>query len=266
MPKVFISHSSLDAPLAELLIDLLRDALSLNANDIRCTSVDGYRLSGGAETDKVLRREISDCSVFIGLLSHESIASTYVTFELGARWGIEKHLIPLLSPGLEPSALDGPIKTLNALSCSSASQIHQLIADLATELGTSVGSVAAYQKRIDRIINYNDSSFNQADSQTSGASSTLQLQERADLSDQDVLKIIKRKAAEEHPGDFSTQQYVVRQELNAWNSLKNFNDSEVPKDIIDQVIKQAASEHPDDLSTQLYVVKQQLASWKEMHS
>jgi len=45
---VFISHSRKDVDLATALIDLLRDGLGLRTNQIRCSSVDGYRLPVGS--------------------------------------------------------------------------------------------------------------------------------------------------------------------------------------------------------------------------
>jgi hypothetical protein len=53
--EVFISHSSADAITAEELINLLRTAIpGLRPEVIRCTSVPGYRLEGGAKTDDSL--------------------------------------------------------------------------------------------------------------------------------------------------------------------------------------------------------------------
>ena len=57
--QLFISHSSADVDVAAALIDLLRSALNLPATAIRCTSVDGYRLPGGADTNAQLRREVN---------------------------------------------------------------------------------------------------------------------------------------------------------------------------------------------------------------
>lgn len=58
--KIFISHSSKDVNIAEAVIDLLRGALNMSANQIRCTSVEGYRLPIGADTSEQLREEICD--------------------------------------------------------------------------------------------------------------------------------------------------------------------------------------------------------------
>lgn len=55
--SVFISHSSNDRNFVVLLIHLLRSALNIPAEEIRCTSVDGYRLPAGANAAEQLRRE-----------------------------------------------------------------------------------------------------------------------------------------------------------------------------------------------------------------
>jgi hypothetical protein len=110
--SVFISHSSKDAVLAEALVDLLRSALGLPANEIRCSSVDGYRLPVGVNTENKLREEVNAAKVVIGLVTPSSLASHYVMFELGARWGAGLFLAPLLA-GVTPSDLSGPLALLS---------------------------------------------------------------------------------------------------------------------------------------------------------
>jgi hypothetical protein len=85
-PKVFLSHSRTRAGVAELVINLLRPALNLGAQEIRCTSVDGYRLPGGADADEQPTEELLATPVFIGLPSHATFESAYVLFEPRARW------------------------------------------------------------------------------------------------------------------------------------------------------------------------------------
>jgi hypothetical protein len=142
--KIFISHSSHDHETALALINLVKAALNLKPSEIRCTSIDGYRLPIGSDTDERLREEVLAAEAFIGIISPESVASAYVLFELGGRWGAKRSLAPLLAPGVKPDILKGPIAGLNVLSCSSESQLHQLVDDIAHEIGVPVNSPAAY--------------------------------------------------------------------------------------------------------------------------
>lgn len=151
-PDIFISHSSKDADLAEALIDLLRNALSIPGWKIRCTSVDGYRHPVGTPTDERLRLEVREAKVFIGLITPASIRSAYVMFELGARWGAHLHLAPLLASSADTDLLRGPLAATNALSCDSPAQVHQLVADVAASLDARAGSPASYQKAVEALV------------------------------------------------------------------------------------------------------------------
>jgi hypothetical protein len=143
-PPVFISHSSADSNIAEALVRLLRSALNLNPKDIRCTSVDGHRLPAGALTDQELREEIMTAKAMVGLISPGVMASAYVLFELGARWGAKLYLAPLLIPGAGAEILQGPIANMNALRCDSEHQLHQFLEELGQQLGRPVNSASAY--------------------------------------------------------------------------------------------------------------------------
>jgi hypothetical protein len=154
---LFISHSSKDAALVELLVNLFRSALGLKSSQIRCTSVDGYRLPVGAKTDESLRKEIQEAKLFVGLISAASLQSSYVLFELGARWGCGKHLAPLLAPASIPSILFGPLANLNALRCDNAAQLHQLVRDLAGELKITPSASADSQRHIESIVKHAES-------------------------------------------------------------------------------------------------------------
>lgn len=141
--SVLISHSAKDEKLAAALINLLRTGLGLHANQIRCTSVDGYRLPAGVNTNDQLRREINTAQVLIGLLTPNSLASTYVLFELGARWGAGRFMIPLLA-GISAAEMRGPDSVLNALSCDREAQLLQLVDDIGRELNIAPESAASY--------------------------------------------------------------------------------------------------------------------------
>lgn len=147
---VLISHSGRDVDLASELTELLRTGIGLRAEQIRCSSVDGYRLPGGVNTEAQLRKEINLAKVLVGLITPNSLSSAYVLFELGARWGAGLFMIPLLA-GIKPEEMRGPLSLLNALSCSSEGQLHQLLADVAVPLGLSVESPASYLRYITAV-------------------------------------------------------------------------------------------------------------------
>ena len=147
---IFISHSSKDASLAESLIDLLKAALGLFANQIRCSSVDGYRLPFGVNTESKLREEVNAVKVVIGLITRSSLNSDYVMFELGARWGSGLFLAPLLA-GVNANELSGPLSLLNALSAENEAHLHQLVGDISLLVGLPVQNPASYVRHVTRV-------------------------------------------------------------------------------------------------------------------
>ena len=150
--KIFVSHSSSDQEIAAAFVDLLRAALPLSAKDIRCTSVDGYRLPGGATSDAQLRQEVFECTSFVALLSPTSIKSVYVLFELGARWGANRHLAPIMVAGLDPSFLKAPLNAIHAARGTSESDMLQLFEEMALRLSVTAENASTYMRALQRFI------------------------------------------------------------------------------------------------------------------
>ena len=148
---ILISHSSKDESLASVLIELLRASLGLLPHQIRCSSVDGYRLPAGVTTDVQLKSEVSEAKVVIGLMTPNSLLSPYVLFELGARWGSGAPMVPILA-GVHADELRGPLAGLNALSCGKEAQLHQLVEDLSKRLNVPLRSPAGYFQYVYRVM------------------------------------------------------------------------------------------------------------------
>lgn len=157
---LFLSHSSKDLATVEALVELIRSALMISPEQLRCTSLEGYRLPGGEDVDELLRQEVREAEAFIGLISYASVQSTYVLFELGARWGADKHFVPLLAPGVDSGILVAPLSAFNALSCTNAAQLHQLLNELARRLEVALAPPHTYQRYIDRVVSLPPSSGN----------------------------------------------------------------------------------------------------------
>jgi hypothetical protein len=155
--RLFISHSSADLEFVNLLVKLLQKALNLSNRDIRCTSLDGYRLPGGAYISQQLRNEIASSEAFIGIISVASLESIYVVFELGARWGMLKPLVPLLTPGTPFKILGGPMSEINSLRGDNESQLRQLINDLAKTLGIISVIPSYYRDELINVLSINSS-------------------------------------------------------------------------------------------------------------
>jgi hypothetical protein len=146
---VFISHASEDAKLAGRLAHLI--SIALPGATILCTSVDGYRLPAGSNVDDQLRKEVHDSMAFIGIVSRASLRSMYVLFELGARWGAGKSLIPLVAHGVPTSMVGAPLSALNALRADSTGQLQQLVSDLAIQLGITPQNPAVFDRALQDV-------------------------------------------------------------------------------------------------------------------
>jgi len=149
--QVFVSHSSIDRDLATSLVELIRAALNISARDVRCSSADGYRLPVGVHVDDALKTELLGAVAFVCLLTPASVRSSYVLFELGARWGANRRISPVLAKGLVVSQLAGPLTAINALSLSERPQVLQLLEDLATALGRPFEPLGAFDSMVDNV-------------------------------------------------------------------------------------------------------------------
>jgi hypothetical protein len=65
---VFVSHSSADIEISARLV-ALRSAFHLRTDEIRCTSLNGYRLKAGPDADTELRDEVVNAKTVVGILS-----------------------------------------------------------------------------------------------------------------------------------------------------------------------------------------------------
>lgn len=132
-------------------MQLLKDSLGLKSSEIRYTSSPAYGLSGGTNPAEQLRQDILAADLFIGLLTAESIESAYVLFELGARWGCNRSIIPLLAGGATPDIIKKPLD-VHALSCDDEAKIYRFVEDCAGILSLEPEPVAAYISSVQSLM------------------------------------------------------------------------------------------------------------------
>ena len=217
---IFISHSSSDAEIARLLIEIVRKAFNIPSERIRCTSVPGYKLKAGATTDDEIKKEIFTSKAFIGLLTREIFSSAYVLFELGARWGANLPLIPLICDKAGAALLNGPIKNINALSAVDSSDMLQFLHDLGETLSLEPENPSGYISDIEKlkkIITYTEN---------------IPKVEIINDTDEyaDAEKITKIQSEIEWPDDYEMRLHYIESQSAAIKKLKMGK----PKDLTDQ--------------------------------
>ena len=274
MIDIFISHSSSDIEKVEILIGILRSALNLGQKQIRCTSVPGYKLTGGTSTDETLRQEIVDCKVFIGVLTENSIISTYVLFELGARWGLKKPMKPIVCEPSLSNVVKGPLTGLHCLNGLITTDVIQLVEECAgiLEIQPSTSDVYLAEAEKFTALSKKKLSPEKLMSNEVAEVSTIKVPD----SDEDVTKAIveafikedeaeaqkaiQNKVKVDYPNDYSTQEYVFNEQMAAFSKLQNSPKEWLSLPEFGNIYSEAAKAYPVDYSTRLYVIEEQIKS------
>jgi hypothetical protein len=260
---IFISHSSQDADTAKLLIDLLKTSPNLSSSKIRCTSVNGYRLPAGASTDEVLKKEVHESKVLIGLISPNSINSAYVLFELGARWGASLPLIPLITSELGSELLKGPLSGINALNCCEPAQLQQLISDIKAVLKITGESPEVYQDKIELLVNHSLKEL-LPNSEMNNSSSKQTIKKSNNSSEKNDDKI-KSYCEKQWPDDYSMRVHCIKEQREAKKDIESFKALDIPEDIFNRILEKAISEWPTDYTMQVHSRNEQIQAYLELN-
>lgn len=111
-------------------MECIRTYFTVDRQDVRCTSVRPYRLPVGENTADRLRDEITEAEVVLGILTTDTLESSYVAFELGSAWGQRVWTCPLLARGADQSHIPDPIRGLSPLFLSNGTECFQLLNDM----------------------------------------------------------------------------------------------------------------------------------------
>lgn len=266
---IFISHSSQDTDTAKLLIDLIRVALNVPANKIRCTSVEGYRLPAGVSTDFQLKQEVNDCKILIGLISPHSINSAYVLFELGARWGMSKPLIPLVTSKVGTQLLKGPLSGINALNSSVPQQLYQLISDIAKHLNINSATAAVYTDKLDSLVQHSLTEI--LPEQTppldkKEVNFTTEAETELESNQNSINKQIKSYCEKQWPGDFKMQVHCIKEQNIAFEKMKEPKPKDIPENIFNSILQKATIEWPEEYNMQVHSKNEQIEAFRHLQA
>lgn len=135
MPAVFISHSTVEAALAEGVERLLRAAFRVPVDGIRCAVTPTGAHPAGSDTSKQLLADIAACEAFVLVATPESVRSQWVLMEAGAAWALGKPILPLLAVGALREDLPEPIRTLNPAKLAEDQGGEELVAFVSQHAG-----------------------------------------------------------------------------------------------------------------------------------
>lgn len=77
----------------------------------------------------------------------------------------------------------------------------------------------------------------------------------------DVMKKIRARAELDHPGDQQTQDFVIREQIDAYQWIQTFSESRIPDQYIRSFKQRAAVDHPNDFRTQRFVIREQMEAY-----
>lgn len=153
--KIFVSHAAADEKLASALVDCIFSCMVLEDEEVRCTSVPGHKLPIGGDSSTILRDELSETGVVVGLLTQNSIVSSWVLFELGATWGARKNLQPLLADDVDYSDIPGPLAGCHAGKLAEKNDLTQFFEELRKVIGAKARSSAKIDSAINQLVKAN---------------------------------------------------------------------------------------------------------------
>lgn len=152
---IFISHSEADKEVAARLVDFLLSALDLTDEEILCTSVPGHQLPPGDHISQHLKADLGISVAVIALITRKSLGSSWVVFELGASWALDKPIVPILAPGLEPGDLPGPVPEYVCVCADNedaSSRLVDAVQQIASRLGIGQKATGKLPAKLEELL------------------------------------------------------------------------------------------------------------------
>lgn len=130
MKKIFISHSTFDKEIAEVLVKFLKYGLGISSKKIFCSSLDGHDIPIGVNFNDYIRNQIANAKgiVIIPIISNHYYNSKYCLYELGAAWGLGKgnEIYPFLIKGMKFGNLQDFISHTQSIDGTNVDHINKM--------------------------------------------------------------------------------------------------------------------------------------------
>ena len=135
MQKVFISHISEDAPLANVLKKWIDTTFTGHSETFVSSDIES--LPAGTEWMKKVDQALADSSIFIVLCSPAALKRPWVSFETGCGWIKQVPVVPICYSGIKISSLPLPFSRFQALEIESEEFISDFLKSIAKHLQVS---------------------------------------------------------------------------------------------------------------------------------
>jgi hypothetical protein len=137
--RVFISHASGEAPLAEILQQhIAKDFIGLVEVFV---SSDGTSIAVGDHWLDGVVAALQSADIYAVLCSQHSIERRWINIEMGAALARSRPIIPICHTDLSPAQLQRPLEDSQAIQASDPDGLRRLYGRLAHELGSATPSV-----------------------------------------------------------------------------------------------------------------------------
>ena len=117
--KIFISHSSEDKSLAEVIMNVINDAFAGAIELFLATK----SLKGGLPWKKIIKENLEKCDAIISIITSQSISKPWVYVEWSPFWLSEKPYFILLTKDIKVSDLIEPMRDLQAINIENIESI-----------------------------------------------------------------------------------------------------------------------------------------------
>lgn len=103
--RVFITHSSLDAPLADALVAAVQLGTGLRHDQVFCSSIEGMDVEDGDDFIEVIKTQLNQATLVIPLITPAYLDSIFCMWELGAIWAMDLKTIAVRVEPVAPRDL-----------------------------------------------------------------------------------------------------------------------------------------------------------------
>lgn len=141
MPRIFVSHASADKVFVdEFVAQVLRLGCELKPSEIFYSSGADTGVPLGKDLLTYVRTEVDEADLVIAVVSPTYQTRPVCVAELGAAWSVAGKLVPLLTPGLSRSTLEGvlpPLLTKHIDDRAALDELHDLIGEVVGHTSTT---------------------------------------------------------------------------------------------------------------------------------